>query len=84
MALTLLVTAGANWKFNVLVSVPLIFISTAMATQRAFKADGENMACYKKADEYDGKMSMRWMILEAVMLVVAYYFRKISLERFIE
>lgn len=84
MALPLLTTAGAYWMFNALVSVPFIFISTAMATQRAFIAEDENMACYKKADQYAGEMSSRWMIQEAVMLVGAYYIRKIFLERFME
>ena len=84
MTMPLLITACANWRFDILVSVPLVFISTVVAAQQAFKAEDDNMACYKQADLYAGKMSSRWMIQEAVMLVGAYWIRRLLIERFME
>lgn len=84
MTMPLMVTACANWRFDILVSVPLVFVSTVMAAQQAYKNEDDNMACYKQADLYAGKMSSRWMIQEAVMLAGAYWIRKVLIERFME
>ena len=79
-----LITAACNWRFNILFSVPLVLISTILATQQAYKAEDDNMACYKQGDLYAGKMSSRGMIQEAIMIFAGYLLRTVMIERFIE
>lgn len=39
-----------NWKFNIVVCVPVLLISTLFATSYAFTTDNENMTCYKEPE----------------------------------
>ncbi len=76
--------ASVNWKLDLLVSIPILLISTVLEQQASLSADNDNMSCYVLPETQANRMSLRWTVNLVCMVMVAYVFRYMNLKRFLE
>ena len=48
-----------NFKFNMILTVPIVFVSTLHVIQRTLSTEFDNLSCYKNPDFYANSMSER-------------------------
>ena len=73
-----------NLSLNLVITVPMVLISTIIATSRSLTAEDDNMSCYKQPNLAAHEWTFNWICQESVMLIGAYIYRRITIDRFIE
>ena len=84
MATPAMILAGCNFKFNMILTVPMAFASTVYVIQRTLSVQDDNVSCFKNAEFYADSTSEKQVLQLLTMLVGLYLYRKATLERFIE
>lgn len=79
-----IIGATINWKLDLLVSIPITIIATALSQQQSFSVENDNMSCYAMPEEQANRMTTRLTVNMLCMVVVAYIVRYTSLKRFLE
>lgn len=79
-----LILAICNFKFNLFLVLPMVLVFSVIAIQRTLTVQGENLACFVNPEGYANSMSGRWVLQLLTMKLVAYMYRKSTLERHIE
>ena len=76
--------AVSNFKRDLLLTAPITILLSIIATSKAYSVDNDNMSCFVEPDKQAIRMSQRWTIQIVAMVVIAYVYRKMTLQRFIE
>ncbi len=76
--------AVSNFKRDLLLTAPITIILSIIATNKAYSVDNDNMNCFVEPEKQAMRMSQRWSIQIIAMVVIAYVYRKMTLQRFIE
>ena len=59
LATPAMILAICNFKFNMFLTVPMVFASTVYVIQVTLSAQDDNLSCFKKPDFYANTMSER-------------------------
>ena len=60
IVLPALCSTFCNWKFDLLISSPIILIFNVIVTKRSLSSEDGNMACYLQPEQEGSRMSLRW------------------------
>ena len=84
VAMPMIFIGFLNWTLNLVVTAPAALISCYVAIKLSHTTLDDNMACFTDPEEFTSGFATGWLINLWVPLVIAYWIRLITLERFID
>ena len=73
-----------NLAFNLAITVPMVLVSTISVTTMSLAPKDDNMSCYMQPETAANEWIFSWMCQEFVMILGAYIYRRITIERFVD